>query len=101
MLFFVSRHDEDLIDYCPPNYYYHRYDRWFRTPVHWAVLNKRVDALRILLDGGCSASPAKPKSGVSKRSTNVIIETPKEMCMRLYSDVDEVGKQINAMLSDH
>ena len=66
--------------------------------MHWAVLNKRVDALSILLDGGCSASPSKPKSGVSKRSTNVLIETPLEICMRLYGDKDGVGKQISSML---
>lgn len=27
-------------------------DRWYRTPVHWAVLNQRVAALGVLLDGG-------------------------------------------------
>jgi hypothetical protein len=26
-------------------------DRWFRSPVHWAVLNERTTALQILLDG--------------------------------------------------
>lgn len=76
-----------------------RYDRWFRTPVHWAVLNQRIDALGVLLYHGASASPAKPKSGVSKRSTNVIIETPLEMCSRLYGDSD-IGKQISSMLDN-
>ena len=47
-----------------PGRIYDWYDRWFRTPVHWAVLNGRTKALQILLDGGCSAFPPKPKSGV-------------------------------------
>lgn len=80
-----------------PDAIYDWYDRWFRTPVHWAVLNKRIDALQVLLQYGCSAAPSKPKAGVSKRSTNVIIETPLEMCSRLYGD-SEVGKQISSML---
>jgi ankyrin repeat protein len=80
-----------------PDTIYDWYDRWFRTPVHWAVLNKRIDSLRVLLEYGCSASPPKPKAGVSKRSTNVIIETPLEMSSRLYGDAD-VGRQISSML---
>jgi hypothetical protein len=75
-----------------------RHDRWFRTPVHWAVLNQRVEALHILLEGGCSASPPKPRAGVSKRQTSVIIETPLEMCNRLYGESDDIGKTISAML---
>ena len=75
-------------------------DRWFRTPVHWAVLNKRVSAIRILLDGGCSAFPPKPKAGISKRSTGVIIETPLEMCIRLYGDTSGIGKEISCLLKN-
>lgn len=77
---------------------YDWYDRWYRTPVHWAILNKRIETLRVLLDGGCSACPPKPKQGVSKRSTSVLIETPMEMCQRLYGDEDGVGKEIITML---
>lgn len=65
---------------------------------HWAVLNQRVDALRVLIEGGASAAPSKPKAGVSRRSTNVIIETPLEMCMRLYGEEDGVGKEISSIL---
>ncbi len=77
---------------------YDWHDRWYRTPVHWAILNKRIETLRVLLDGGCSACPPKPKQGVSKRSTSVLIETPMEMCQRLYGDDDGVGKEISTML---
>ena len=73
-------------------------DRWYRTPVHWAVLNQRIAALRILLDGGCSAFPLKPKSGVTKRATSVEIETPLEMCERLYCDSPTKGEEIRGLL---
>ena len=63
------------------------YDRWFRTPVHWCVLHGHVDALRVLLHekgGGCSPSPPVPKVSISGRFTNAVIETPIEICNRLY-----------------
>jgi acyl-CoA synthetase (AMP-forming)/AMP-acid ligase II/ankyrin repeat protein len=69
-------------------------DRWFRTPVHWAVINGKVEALRILLDGGCSSNPPKPKSN---RQTSVAIESPNEICDRLYGD-SETGKLIQQLL---
>ena len=62
------------------------------------VLNHRIDALRVLLEFGCSASPPKPRAGVSKRSTNVIIESPLEMCARLYGSSDGIGTEIRSML---
>jgi hypothetical protein len=73
-------------------------DRWYRTPVHWAVLNQRISALRILLDGGCSAFPLKPKSGATKRTTSVQIETPLEICERLYCDSPAIGEEIRGLL---
>jgi hypothetical protein len=75
-------------------------DRWYRTPVHWAILNKRIESLRALLDGGCSASPPKPKLGVSKRATSVFIETPMEMSERLYGDAGGVGQEISTLLAN-
>ena len=95
----------------------------FRTPVHWAVLNGRISALRILLDGGCSAFPPKPKAGVSlcvshqqcrlffPRPLPILsctlpgfktiywcdIETPLEMCLRLYGDTEK-GREIGHLL---
>ena len=63
-------------------------------------MNQRIAALRILLDGGCSAFPPKPKSGVSKRTTSVIIESPIEMCTRLYSDTSDEGIEISQLLSN-
>ncbi|KAL7537415.1 hypothetical protein ACHAXR_007810 [Thalassiosira sp. AJA248-18] len=81
-----------------PGRIYDWHDRWFRTPVHWAVLNGRTAALRILLEGGCSAFPPKPKAGVSKRTTSVIIETPLEMSLRLYGESHGIGKEISCLL---
>jgi len=81
-----------------PGRIYDWHDRWFRTPVHWAVLNGRTSALEVLLDGGSSAFPPKPKSGVSKRSTGALIETPLEMCIRLYGDTVGIGKEISLLL---
>ena len=55
-------------------------DRWFRTPVHWAVLNGKVEALRVLLEEGrCSADPPKPRIGVRNCLTNGAIESPMEI----------------------
>ena len=79
---------------------YFRHDRWFRTPVHWAILNQRVDALQVLLDGGCSASPAKPKMSISVRQTSAAIESPLEMAVRLYGDCDGIGKEISGLLQN-
>ena len=73
-------------------------DRWFRTPVHWAVLNGNVEALEILIKGGCSAKPLKPKKGVSNRATSVAIESPIEICERLYGKEEGLGKIIHDIL---
>jgi hypothetical protein len=74
-------------------------DRWFRTPVHWAVLNGKVEALAILLDGGCSPDPPKPKAS-SNRQTSAAIESPLQICERMYGGSD-TGKQISAILLGH
>lgn len=73
-------------------------DRWFRTPVHWAVLNGNVKALEILIKGGCSANPMKPREAVSSRSTSAAIESPLEICERLYGTEVGIGKQIKDIL---
>ena len=73
-------------------------DRWYRTPVHWAVLNWRIAALQVLLDGGCSAFPLKPKSGISKQTTSVKIESPLEMCKRLYCNDPAIEEEIRGLL---
>jgi len=73
-------------------------DRWYRTPVHWAVLNQRITSLRILLDGGCSAFPPQPNFLVTKRSTSAKIESPLEICERLYCDDYAIRDKIRALL---
>eukprot|EP00978_Attheya_sp_CCMP212_P010992 scaffold26863_cov59-Attheya_sp.AAC.1 len=62
------------------------HDRWFRTPVHWAILNGHVEALKVLLDSGCNPNPNMPKASRSNRHTSADIETPLELCLRLYGN---------------
>lgn len=69
-------------------------DNWARTPVHWAILNQRLEALEILLALGCSAHP--PTINVSSRSS-VAVETPAEMCSRLYGS-SATGDRIRTLL---
>jgi acyl-CoA synthetase (AMP-forming)/AMP-acid ligase II/ankyrin repeat protein len=74
-------------------------DRWFRTPVHWAVLNGKVDALELLLDTGCDPEPSHPKErSKSNRSTSAKVETPSEMCERLYGVKEGIGLKIVNLL---
>ena len=56
-------------------------DHWFRTPVHWSILNGHVDTLNVLLEFGCNPNP--PKANVHKRSS-VAVESPQELCERMY-----------------
>ena len=71
-------------------------DRWSRTPVHWAILNGNVDALQILLEKGCSPTPIKPKKNAC---TSVALETPLEMCLRIYGD-SPTGVEICRLLQN-
>lgn len=74
-------------------------DRWYRTPVHWAVLNGHVETLAILLETGCSAHPPKLKA---IKHSSVALETPVEICERLYASTEK-GQQIMELLNrrDH
>ena len=71
-------------------------DHWYRTPVHWAILNGHADALAVLLDLGCSPNPVTPR--VHKRSS-VALESPLEMNERLHSQSD-LGSRIEGLLRD-
>ena len=66
-------------------------DHWFRTAVHWAILNEHLDALCALIAGGCSMTPCLPRQGKNKR-TSALIESPLQMAERLY------GKKPNKIL---
>jgi acyl-CoA synthetase (AMP-forming)/AMP-acid ligase II len=72
-------------------------DRWFRTPVHWAVLNGKVAALKLLLEY-CSPNPPLPKQS-SKRSS-VATESPLQICERLYDIESDIGKEIRQLLTN-
>lgn len=65
--------------------------------MHWAVLNGRVEALKVLLEMGCSPSPFKPKRNNRSSAT---VESPMEMCQRLY-DIEDggVGTKMHSLLS--
>ena len=67
------------------------------TPVHWAVLNSRPKALKILLDEGCCATPMKPKSN---NRSSAAVESPLEICDRLYGSEpkDEKGVEMRQLL---
>ena len=69
-------------------------DRWSRTPVHWAILNGKVDALEVLLEMGCSAKPPTPKFN---KSSNVALERPMKMAERIHGS-SEVGNRIKNLL---
>ncbi len=73
-------------------------DRWFRTPVHWAVLHKNIDALKVLLKHGCSSRPPKPKVNSGKRTSGKV-EYPEEICERLHGD-DKLGMEILSLLKN-
>lgn len=74
-------------------------DRWFRSPIHWAVLHKNIDALKILLKHGCSPRPPKPKVNSGKRTSGKV-EYPEEMCERLYGE-EKIGKDILDVLNNN
>ena len=94
--------DEGKIHIYPEGIKGGRYDwqdRWFRTPVHWAVLNGNVEALEILLKGGCSPNPCQPKASIVNRKTSAAVESPMEICERIYGD-SEKGMAIRKLLED-
>ena len=68
----------------PPTHFMNFKDRWFRSAVHWAVLNQRVGALKVLLAMGCDPAPGKPKTN---KHTSMVMETPLEICKRLYREI--------------
>ena len=64
--------------------------------MHWAVLNGHVEALRTLLAMGSDPFPPNPK--VNRRSS-AAVETPLEMCDRLYCQAPEgKGAEIRSLL---
>ena len=65
------------------------------TPVHWAVLNGRVQALQILLEGGCYADPPQPKAN---KGSSAATESPLQICQRVHGDGSEKGRVIQQLL---
>jgi acyl-CoA synthetase (AMP-forming)/AMP-acid ligase II len=73
-------------------------DKWYRSPVHWAVLNGRVEALSILLQEGFSPNPPHPSNKSAKRGTSIKVESPLEICERVYTHDDPIGLKIKNLL---
>lgn len=64
-------------------------DRWHRTPVHWAVLNRQTDSLRVLIEElGANPSPPLIKEQSHKRRTHLVQETPRMIAGRLGADAE-------------
>ena len=64
-------------------------DRWNRTPLHWAILNRHVETVSILLEGGARVYPynmskIKHLSNMQGHRTRLPLELPTEMALRLY-----------------
>ena len=96
--------DEGTIHIYPTGIKGGRYDwqdRWFRTPVHWAVLNGNVKALKVLLAGGCSPNPSRPKASIVNRKTSAAVESPLEICERIYGFDSEKGREIQSLLNGY
>jgi acyl-CoA synthetase (AMP-forming)/AMP-acid ligase II/ankyrin repeat protein len=72
-------------------------DHWYRTPVHWAVLNGKVDALTALLEGGCSAEPPMPSKKRDNNRTSAELETPLDICERKYGE-SQIGDAMKTTL---
>eukprot|EP00546_Thalassionema_frauenfeldii_P021046 CAMPEP_0178905014 /NCGR_PEP_ID=MMETSP0786-20121207/6020_1 /TAXON_ID=186022 /ORGANISM="Thalassionema frauenfeldii, Strain CCMP 1798" /LENGTH=1011 /DNA_ID=CAMNT_0020576535 /DNA_START=88 /DNA_END=3120 /DNA_ORIENTATION=- len=89
--FYDDRHKGGKLDWM---------DRWFRTPVHWAVLNGKVDALRLLLEEGYSADPPRPSGRGAKKRSSVLIESPLEICDRLAKESQADMTVIRQLLLD-
>ena len=64
-------------------------DRWNRTPLHWAILNKHIETVSILLKGGARVYPynmskIKHLSNMQGHRTRLPLELPTEMALRLH-----------------
>lgn len=68
------------------------------TPVHWAILNGHVETLRVLLELGCDPNPVKARH--QKRSS-IALESPLELCERLYGTSSEIGLEISKLLQNY
>jgi acyl-CoA synthetase (AMP-forming)/AMP-acid ligase II/ankyrin repeat protein len=79
----------------PPSHFINWHDRWFRTPVHWATLNGRVQTLRVLLEKGCSPAPTQPNTN---KYTSMANETPLEICQRLHGGT-AIGSEMEHLLT--
>ncbi|KAG7349146.1 non-ribosomal peptide synthetase family protein [Nitzschia inconspicua] len=78
----------------PPSHFINWYDHWYRTAVHWATLNGRVQALRVLLERGCNPSPTQPNPN---KYTSMAKETPLEICQRVHGGTG-IGFEMERLL---
>jgi acyl-coenzyme A synthetase/AMP-(fatty) acid ligase len=62
--------DENLVYKCINDF-----DRWKRTPLHWAVINLHIDMIRLLRKHGAEIAPYGLTSGKSHKGTHLIQES--------------------------
>jgi len=62
-------------------------DHWYRTPLHWAILNRHFEALIALVRNGCSMSPPLPRAGKKNKRTSSLIESPVELAECLHRSI--------------
>ena len=58
------------------------FDRWRRTPLHWAVVNLHTTTCRLLLDLGADVIPEGMKIGRPGPGTHLVQETPLQVAVR-------------------
>jgi len=93
----IAEHQSSYTGKVPLKQFLEFQDRWFRSAVHWATLNKRVRALKLLLEKGCDPEPYKPRS--NNKYTSMTAETPLEICRRLHAGTEK-GNKMEALLRE-
>ena len=77
-------------------------DHWYRSAVHWAIINRHTSALRALIENGCSMTPPLPNLNKKNRRTSALIESPIMLATRLYDlESDSDSKEILSYCKEH
>ena len=77
------------------------YDRWSRSPLHWAVVNGHHDAARALLEAGaCAGGRQATRRGRAGKSTHLAQESPLELAARLDDGHSEARAELRRLLEE-